>query len=587
MNENPNDHQKRLVLVIILSMGMLFGWQLLATHMGWITVPEPAADAGVAQVDAGAVAEAPGAETPSPAPSEAPAAVADAPARSESFETPTQQLTFSSRGGGLSAAVLRSGERWKPYKFERRENKAEPGVQHVDMVRVLPSQPLPGATEITGELRLSPSTNYAMERFEDGVRLVAQSETVRVEKRYWLSPAGYELRLQQTITNVSGREGKASLSIGWPAYIDPKTEETGSFFSPPPELSQVICRHASDTEMVQYDKDGKKETFPGPVRFVGFDERYFLGAVFPRFTEGTSCLLEVDPVGTRSGTLLVDLGTLKPGESVTRDFGIYLGPKALEMLNAVSEANLQGAPLTQLATGAGVAPAGMPAAEKVDPELSNAIDFGWWAVVASLLLRIMKMFQQVVVNWGIAIILLTVLVKALLYPLTKKSMESMEAMKKLQPHMEALRKKYENDREKLNMEMMRLYQEHKVNPFGGCLPMLIQMPVWIALYRTLLSSFELYREPLLPFWITDLTAADPFYILPLAMGATMFITQKMQPQMGDPNQAKIMLYFMPVFFTFIMLNLPAGLTLYIFTNNLLSIAQQKYLQHRMAQKAKA
>jgi YidC/Oxa1 family membrane protein insertase len=156
----------------------------------------------------------------------------------------------------------------------------------------------------------------------------------------------------------------------------------------------------------------------------------------------------------------------------------------------------------------------------------------------------------------------------------------MESMRKLQPQLDALTKKYENDKEKLNMERMRLFQENKVNPFGGCLPLIIQMPVWIAHYQTLLRSFELYKEPLLSFWITDLTAKDPYYILPLAMGVTMFITQKMQPQMGDPTQAKIMLYFMPIFFTFLMLSLPAGLTLYIFTNNLLSIAQQKYLQRK-------
>jgi len=165
-------------------------------------------------------------------------------------------------------------------------------------------------------------------------------------------------------------------------------------------------------------------------------------------------------------------------------------------------------------------------------------------------------------------------------------MSSMEAMRRLQPQMDALQKKYENDKEKLNLEKMKLFQQNNVNPFGGCLPLIVQMPVWFALYRTLQTSFELYREPLFGFWISDLTTKDPYYILPAVMGVTMFITQKLQPQMGDPTQAKMMLYFMPAFFTFTMLGLPAGLTLYIFVNNLLSIAQQKYLQHKFA-KAKA
>ena len=178
-------------------------------------------------------------------------------------------------------------------------------------------------------------------------------------------------------------------------------------------------------------------------------------------------------------------------------------------------------------------------------------------------------------------------VKALLYPLSHKQMESMESMRRLQPQMQALEKKYAEDKEKLNLEKMKLFQENKVNPFGGCLPLLVQMPVWIALYRTLLTSFELYQEPLIGFWISDLTLHDPYYIMPLAMGVTMFITQKMQPTMGDPTQAKVMLYFMPIFFTAIMLNLPAGLTLYIFTNNLLSIAQQKWLQRKFKKQAAA
>lgn len=591
MNENPSsEHQKRLFIVVALSMAVLFGWQLLATEMGWVKPPSRpdagvavAGDAGALEPDAGAVAAAP--TPPSPEAAEPEAAPAVEPTTIE-VSTPTQELVFSSRGGGLSQAILRSGGHWKPYKFERREKKDEPGVQHVDMVRTLPSQPLPGASELTGGLNVPYSTEYTSEKLPDGVRFVAQTGGARVEKRYWVSSDGYELRVIYNITNLGQQPAQATLAVAYPAWVDPKSEGGGSFFSPPPEQSHVICRRDRDTEKEAYDDDGVKESFAGPVNYVAFDERYFTGAIFPRFTAGTSCELEIDPVGTRTATLKVDLGTLNAGETVTRDFGMYIGPKAFNELRRVSGKNAEGQPMVPMSADA-KAPEGMPPAEAIDPELETTIDFGWWAVLCTALLYVMKAFQTLVVNWGLAIILLTVMVKLLLYPLTKKSMESMEAMKKLQPQMEALKKKYENDREKLNMEMMRLYQEHKVNPFGGCLPMLIQMPVWFALYQTLLNSFELYREPLVAFWISDLTSADPVYALPLAMGITMFITQKMQPQMGDATQAKIMLYFMPAFFTFIMLGLPAGLTLYIFTNNLLSIAQQKYLQHKMKQAAAA
>jgi YidC/Oxa1 family membrane protein insertase len=193
---------------------------------------------------------------------------------------------------------------------------------------------------------------------------------------------------------------------------------------------------------------------------------------------------------------------------------------------------------------------------------------------------VMQWFERLVHNWGVAIILLTVLVKALLYPLTAKSVASMNEMRKLQPEIEKLKQKYAGDREKLNLATMQLYQQHKVNPLGGCLPMLLQLPIWFALYATLQTSVELYRASFL--WMTDLTRHDPYFILPIAMGASSFIMQKLSPQPADSAQAKMMLYFMPGFFTVLMLFVPGGLTLYIFVNNVLSIAQQQYMMKRQA-----
>jgi YidC/Oxa1 family membrane protein insertase len=153
-------------------------------------------------------------------------------------------------------------------------------------------------------------------------------------------------------------------------------------------------------------------------------------------------------------------------------------------------------------------------------------------------------------------------------------MVSAEAMKKLQPKIDEIRKKWADDRERQNLETMKVYQEAKVNPLGGCFPLLVQMPVWFALFTTLRNSFEIYREPFIaPLW-ADLTYKDPTYVLPLALGVTMILTQRLQPQVGmDPTQAKLMTYVMPAFFSLLMLNYPAGLALYIFTNNLLTIAQ--------------
>jgi YidC/Oxa1 family membrane protein insertase len=197
----------------------------------------------------------------------------------------------------------------------------------------------------------------------------------------------------------------------------------------------------------------------------------------------------------------------------------------------------------------------------------------------------MRWFERIVGNWGVAIILLTVLVKVLLFPLTAKSVRSMNEMRKLQPEIEKLKQKFGSDREKLNQATMRLYQEHKVNPLGGCLPMLLQRPIWFALYATLQTSVELYREPFL--WMRDLTRHDPYFILPVAMGLSSFAMQKVSPQPADNAQAKMMLYFMPIFFSAIMLFVPGGLNLYIVVNNLLSIAQQQFMMKRMAAVQKA
>jgi YidC/Oxa1 family membrane protein insertase len=200
-----------------------------------------------------------------------------------------------------------------------------------------------------------------------------------------------------------------------------------------------------------------------------------------------------------------------------------------------------------------------------------------------VLLEVMKFFYKVVPphNWGIAIILLTLAVKVVTFPLQHKSMKSMQEMQRLQPQIDEMKKKYAGDQQRQNLEQMKLFKEHGVNPMGSCLPMLIQMPVWIALYTTLQVSVELYHEPFIRGWINDLTAKDPYYILPVGMGITMFLTQYLTPSPMSNPQQKIMGYAMTAFFSFLMLNLPSGLTLYIFVNNILSIAQQIYLRRTL------
>lgn len=213
--------------------------------------------------------------------------------------------------------------------------------------------------------------------------------------------------------------------------------------------------------------------------------------------------------------------------------------------------------------------------------LETMVDYGWFGLLAKPMFWLMQQFFAFTGNYGIAIILLTIVVRILLFYPSLKSATAMEEMKALQPEMTALREKYKKDPQKLNQEMMRLYKEHKVNPLGGCLPMLLQLPFFVALYNVLSVSIELRQASFIPFWIKDLSVYDPFYILPVLMGISMVFTMKMTSTSVDPQQQKIMM-FMNIAFIFLFAWLPAGLLLYITLSNVLSIVQQLYVRKIIA-----
>jgi YidC/Oxa1 family membrane protein insertase len=364
------------------------------------------------------------------------------------------------------------------------------------------------------------------------------------------------MTLTVALQNAGAQPVSGEMSVRYGRAVDPSTEEKGSFFGGVGNQWKATCRVAEKVQrLVPNDKPPPE--FKGPIEFFGVDQQYFLAAVVPQVDQREGrCVLYA--TGTeRSVTSYFPL-TVAAGQTVTRNFSVYLGPKVSERLAEIS------APVQAAATNAAGA----------TPHLDSAVEFGWLVVICKVLLAILKFFYGVFRNWGVAIIFLTILVKLVLLPLTYRQMVSAEQMKKLQPKIDEIRKKWADDRERQNLETMKVYQEAKVNPLGGCFPLLVQMPVWFALFTTLRNSFEIYREPFIaPLW-ADLTYKDPTYVLPLALGVTMILTQRLQPQVGmDPTQAKLMTYVMPAFFSLLMLNYPAGLALYIFTNNLLTIAQ--------------
>lgn len=219
-----------------------------------------------------------------------------------------------------------------------------------------------------------------------------------------------------------------------------------------------------------------------------------------------------------------------------------------------------------------IGPKSITLLEKVDENLGRVINFGIFHSLAVPMLKLMNWFFEMFGNYGLAIILLTLVVRTVVLPFNLMSYKSMKAMQKIQPKIKEIREKYKQDPKKLNQETMLLMKQNKANPMGGCLPMLLQFPVFIALYQVFGQSIELYQAPFI-FWITDLSLKDPYFILPVAMGVTMFLQQKMTPTTMDPTQAKIMM-FMPIMFTAFMLFLPSALTLYIFTSTLYAVIQQ-------------
>ena len=301
-----------------------------------------------------------------------------------------------------------------------------------------------------------------------------------------------------------------------------------------------------------------KEQLLGPdrIRWAGYADTYFLAAMIPPEGENHHLLLSA-PNGVVETKLTVPWNR----EPVT--YTLYIGPKEFDALNAVH------------------------------PSLDRAIDFGWFHFIARPLVSLLNFSHSLTGNYGIDIILLTLLVKLAFFPLSNKSFKSMTEMRKLQPQLERLREQYQDDRERLNKEMMELYRRYKINPLGGCLPMLVQLPVFIGLYQALSHAIELRQAPFFG-WIQDLSQPDrlgivelPFIeppgipVLTLLMGGTMLVQQAMTPATGDPTQQKMMM-FMPLVFTVMFVNFPAGLVLYWLVNNVLSIVQQYLYTKRFA-----
>jgi YidC/Oxa1 family membrane protein insertase len=388
------------------------------------------------------------------------------------------------------------------------------------------------------------------------VSFVAENADVRIEKRYQLDTTRYRLYLNVTVQNKTGKNQDHHLTLAIGGRQDPEKKGGGFFSGGAANLSSVLCAVNDDVKREPIEKLAKDPIDKlGNVRWLGTDEKFFLLAAVPypedppreRRCQGTS-------LDGHMGDAVLSFAerTVPARGTTTYPFVVFAGPKVRADLNEVR-------------------PNG------VDVELDRSVD-----VTLSLLSRpilfLLKFFHSYVKNWGVAIILLTLFIKLLTFYPTQRSLLSAKKMQKLAPKMNAIRKKYENDRQRQSVETMNLYKAHGVSPFGGCLPSLIQMPIWIALYSTLNYAVELYRAPFI-LHIKDLTEKDPFYITPLLMGGVMFLQMRMSPASPDNQQQQTMQVMMPIMFTAFSLVLPSGLALYMLTSYLIGILQQLYVNH--------
>ncbi|MEQ8858253.1 MAG: membrane protein insertase YidC [Pseudomonadales bacterium] len=381
------------------------------------------------------------------------------------------------------------------------------------------------------------------------VSLSTRHQGLDVVKRFEFRPGEYQVRVSYRIDNASGREIRAGLFAQIKRDDKEALGDKPFTLGPQPYLGAALTTNDSRYEKLTFD-----DLDEGPFRaavdggWIAFLQHYFLSAWIANEDQTNQFYGQKRGDGTYIVGYTGPLRSVAPGATGEWNTRFYAGPKDQNRL------------------------------EQIAPNLNLTVDYGflWWLAVP--LFKILDWVHSGVGNWGLAIVLLTVLVKLVLYPLSAASYRSMANMRRVAPQMKRLQERHADDRQKLSTEMMALYKKEKVNPLGGCLPMLLPMPIFIALYWVLFESVELRHAPFM-LWIHDLSAMDPYFVLPLLMGGSMFLMQLMSPAMGDPMQQKMM-RLMPIMFTVLFLFFPAGLVLYWLVNNLLSMAQQWYVMRQ-------
>lgn len=540
----------RAFLAIIISFVILLGYQYF-----FVGFDQPPAVNERTEQSPGQTAQPAPAQQPAPSGmAQSAAGVAPVPAvtydrtpKDIIIDTDLYTATLSEDGGTITSFVLK--------KHKESHAKDSPGMQ---LVKTTAAEGFPlefswGSAVGARVLYTSsvPSLSLSTNKSKAELRMTADAgHGMQVERIYTFDNSSYLIDLAVTVKNRSDNLLQGTPQLG---LVNTRFEGVSSpadrflFGGPAAFINGVLEEVSAD------DFENGAKTLQGAIDWAGYEGNYFLCALVPLDGTGSSFTMQGNEELARM-QLAGPLDTLQPGTEKHYDYRVFYGPKKLSMLKSIGY------------------------------NLDRSVNFGWFDVIAKPTLWLLNMFYSFCRNYGISIILVTILFKAIFWPISQKGLKSMKNMQKLQPKMVKLKEKYKGDPTKMNQEVMSLYKTYKVNPLGGCLPMVLQIPVFFALYKVLLQSIELRHAPFM-LWITDLSAPDRLWIgfdipylgglpvLTLLMGASMFLQQKLSPTTADPMQAKIML-FLPVIFTFMFLNFASGLVLYWFINNLLSILQQ-------------
>ncbi|MEA3280938.1 MAG: membrane protein insertase YidC [Thermodesulfobacteriota bacterium] len=474
-------------------------------------------------------------------------------ARTITINTPLYSVQISEKGAVFKSFIL------KKYKESGKPDSPllemiPPAISDAGTLRLgLDKKSIPGLEKAVFLTKLVSDSININDTGKEIVFSWVSPQGIIVEKRFTFSPETYMIGLSVVIKNRSYQtiQDRPVLSLMKP----PAEGKTMYGFEGPSALIN------NKLEQIKLKKIKDKNIFTGELQWIAVQDRYFMSSIIPVSAVEASMRLFLDENDVLEAQYLGPAGIINSAGQHVFEYKLFFGPKSTKILKGL------------------------------DYNLNKAINFGMFDFLAKPCLWFMNTIYGVIPNYGVAIIILTIFTKIILWPLGTKSYKSMAQMKKIQPLMKEIREKYKNDKKRMNEEVMGLYKTYKVNPVGGCLPMFLQIPVFFALYRMLYEAIELRHAPFFG-WITDLAAPDrlfrfgfsiPFMqepygipVLTIIMGGTMFLQQKLTPPMGDPAQAKMMM-FMPLIFTVIFINFSSGLVLYWLVNNVLSISQQYYI----------